>query len=52
MIALTVTLVFVPGAQVLRPLARKVVLLGGPSDLLPPLSAPECGHRDLPGQQK
>lgn len=44
--------VIVTGAQVLRPLAREMVLLGGPSDLLSTLSASERGHRDLPGEQE
>lgn len=45
-------LISVPGAEVLRPLARKMVLLRGPRDLLAALSAAKCGHRDLPRQQK
>lgn len=42
----------VPGAEVLRPLAREMVLLRGARDLLAALPAAECGHRDLSRQQK
>lgn len=47
-----ISLFLVPGAQVLRSPARKMVLLGGARDILAAISAPERRHRDIPGQPK